>query len=70
MQEGEITQWHVTVGQAIGEGDVLADIETDKINAELEAPAAGVIETIIVPAGDTARVGEVVATIRTTVSRE
>ncbi len=48
-----IAEWHVEVGAAVSEGDILADIETDKATIELEADADGVVGALLVPAGDT-----------------
>ena len=64
MQEGTISAWHVAAGDAVSEGDVLATVETDKVDADLEAPATGVLDEIIVEAGSTVEVGSVIARIR------
>jgi pyruvate/2-oxoglutarate dehydrogenase complex dihydrolipoamide acyltransferase (E2) component len=66
MQEGTISAWHVAAGDAVSEGDVLATVETDKVDADLEAPASGVLDEIIVQAGTTVEVGSVIARIRST----
>lgn len=63
MQEGTVTKWHVTEGDEVEEGQPIADIVTDKIDAELEAPVAGVVSKRCVVAGDVAAVGSVVAVI-------
>jgi pyruvate/2-oxoglutarate dehydrogenase complex dihydrolipoamide acyltransferase (E2) component len=64
MQEGTIASWHVSAGDTVDEGDVLATVETDKVDADLEAPASGVLEEILVQAGSTVEVGSVLARIR------
>jgi pyruvate/2-oxoglutarate dehydrogenase complex dihydrolipoamide acyltransferase (E2) component len=64
MQEGTISAWHVAAGDTVSEGDVLATVETDKVDADLEAPASGVLDEIIVEAGSTVEVGSVIARIR------
>ncbi len=66
MQEGTISAWHVAAGDPVSEGDVLATVETDKVDADLEAPASGVLDEIIVQAGTTVEVGSVIARIRST----
>ncbi len=43
MQEGKIVQWLKAVGDKVEEGEGLLEIETDKVNMEVEAPAAGVL---------------------------
>lgn len=65
MQEGTITEWQAAVGDEVAEGQVLATIETEKVDAEIEAPASGVLEEILVSAGETVEVGTVIARINT-----
>ncbi len=50
MEEGVLARWLVGEGDRIALGDVIAEIETDKATMEYEAPAAGVIAKVIVPA--------------------
>lgn len=61
MQEGTISSWLKAVGDTVREGDVIAEIETEKVNAELEAPVDGTIAEILVAPGQTVDVGTVVA---------
>ena len=63
MQEGTITEWYVEVGDEVLEGDVIAEVETEKVNGEVEAPASGTISEIAVAAGETAEVGTVLARV-------
>lgn len=63
MQEGTITEWYVEVGDEVLEGDVIAEVETEKVNGEVEAPANGTISEIAVAAGETAEVGTVLARV-------
>jgi pyruvate/2-oxoglutarate dehydrogenase complex dihydrolipoamide acyltransferase (E2) component len=63
MEEGVLVSWEKAVGDAVDEGEVLALIETDKIETELPAPAAGVITRLLVGEGDTVPVGTVIAII-------
>ncbi len=64
MQEGTISKWLVKVGHDLKEGDVIATVETEKVDTELEAPETGVLEEILVEAGSTVAVGTVLARIR------
>lgn len=64
MQEGTLARWTVAEGDAVQEGDPIAEIVTDKVDAELEAPATGVITRLCVTAGDVVSVGAVVAIIQ------
>ena len=63
MDVGVIVEWHKGEGDAIKAGEHIADIETDKAVAELEAPEDGVIEKILVPAGSEVAVETPLATL-------
>lgn len=63
MQEATLTKWRVSPGDEVEEGQALADVETDKIDAELEAPAAGVVTELLVEAGSVVAVGAPVAVL-------
>ncbi len=63
MTEGVISEWLVAEGAEVKRGDILAEIETDKATMELEAYDSGTLTRILVPAGKTVPIGEVVATI-------
>jgi pyruvate dehydrogenase E2 component (dihydrolipoyllysine-residue acetyltransferase) len=63
MEEGTIVKWTKNEGDAVKVGDVLAEIETDKANMEMEALAAGVLRKILVPAGGKAPVGALIGVI-------
>lgn len=61
--EGTLARWHKKVGDAINAGDVLADLETDKVNVEVTATDAGVVTALLKAEGDSVAVGEVIATV-------
>src|SRR6186713_1873267 len=63
MEEGLIVKWSKKEGDTIKVGDVLAEVETDKANMEMEALAAGVLRKIFVPAGQKAPVAGLIAVI-------
>lgn len=63
MQEGTLATWNVAEGEEVEEGQSLAVIQTDKVDADLEAPVAGVLRKHCVAAGDVAPVGTVLAII-------
>lgn len=63
MEEGTIHAWKVAEGATVKAGDLLFEIETDKANMEIEAPAAGVLGKILVKEGVPTPVGAVVAYI-------
>ena len=51
MEEGTVAKWYKKVGDEVNEGDILAEIETDKATMELESPDDGKIEKIFVKEG-------------------
>jgi pyruvate dehydrogenase E2 component (dihydrolipoamide acetyltransferase) len=63
MEEGQIIQWLKSEGDEVKNGDVLAEIETDKATMELVARGDGVLRKILKAEGATAPVGEVIGVI-------
>jgi pyruvate dehydrogenase E2 component (dihydrolipoamide acetyltransferase) len=63
MEEGQLVQWLKSEGDEVSNGDVLAEIETDKATMELVARGEGVLRKIFVEAGGVAPVGSVIAVI-------
>ena len=63
MQEGTITRWLKKPGDEVKRGDVVAEVETDKANMEIEAYDSGVLQQILVQEGETAPIGQVIAVI-------
>ena len=63
MEEGTIVKWSKKEGDPVKVGDVLAEIETDKANMEMEALGAGVLRKILVQAGGKAPVGNLIGVI-------
>jgi 2-oxoglutarate dehydrogenase E2 component (dihydrolipoamide succinyltransferase) len=63
ITEGTISNWVVKEGDHVQEGDVLLELETDKVNMEVPAVQAGVVKQILKQTGETVEVGEVVAHI-------
>jgi len=51
MERGTVVKWYKVEGQAVHEGEPLAQIETDKITNDMEAPASGVLLKILVAEG-------------------
>ena len=51
MEEGTVTKWFKKIGDQVKEGDILAEIETDKVVIEVTAPTDGVMGKIIVDEG-------------------
>lgn len=61
MQEAVVGDWLVAVGDEVTEGQPLVTVESDKVDADVESPGSGVIAEILVPTGETAEVGAVIA---------
>ncbi|WP_342420285.1 2-oxoglutarate dehydrogenase complex dihydrolipoyllysine-residue succinyltransferase [Paenibacillus sp. FSL E2-0178] len=63
ISEGTIYKWLVKEGDTVGQGDVLAELETDKVNLEISAEEDGVISSILRQAGENVAVGEAIGII-------
>ena len=63
MEEGEVVKWLKEEGDPVAQGDILAEIETDKATMELVARGEGVLRKILVAEGVAAPVGDVIAII-------
>ena len=63
MEAGTLSTWLKSEGDVVEIGDVLAEIETDKVSMELTAEDAGVLQEIIAGEGDAVPVGEAIAVI-------
>jgi pyruvate dehydrogenase E2 component (dihydrolipoamide acetyltransferase) len=63
VAEGTIVRWIKKVGDPVDRDEPLFEISTDKVDAEIPAPAAGVLTAIAVQEGETVPVNSVVATI-------
>jgi 2-oxoglutarate dehydrogenase E2 component (dihydrolipoamide succinyltransferase) len=61
--EGTITKWLKNVGDPVQRDEPLFEISTDKVDAEIPSPEAGVLTEIKIPAGQTAQINTVVAVI-------
>lgn len=63
LVEATVGQWLRQVGEQVQVGDPVVELETDKVNLEVAAPAAGVVERITKQAGETVGIGEVLGLI-------
>lgn len=64
VTEGTIVSWFKKEGEFVQEGDVLLELETDKVNLEISAEQSGVLQKILKTEGETVHVGEVIAHIQ------
>ncbi len=63
MEEGKILRWIKQEGDQVKRGESLAEVETDKVNIEIESFASGVLRKILVPEGESAPIGAGIALI-------
>lgn len=70
VHEAEILALPVTIGQAVVEGDIIMEIETDKAAVEIPSPYTGTVREILVGVGQMAVVGDVLITFTTDASRK
>ena len=63
VADATVGRWLKSEGDAVKSGEALVELETDKINFEVEAEQDGVLESISKNEGDTVNVGEVIGTI-------
>ncbi len=63
ITEGTIISWSVKVGDTINEDDILFEVNTAKVSAEIPSPVSGKILEILFKEGDTVSVGTVVAVV-------
>ena len=63
MSAGTLTAWKVKPGDAVNRGDIVAVVETDKADVEVEVFAGGVVETLLVEPGTKVPVGTPLAVI-------
>lgn len=64
MTEGTVTEWYRDEGDTVKEGEPLFQIETQKLQNDIEAPVSGVLSKIIAKIGETVPCLEPVAEIR------
>ena len=65
VTEGTIGRWLKKPGDRVGRDEAIVEVITDKVNAEIPAPAAGVLERISAPEGTVVAVGQEIAFVAT-----
>jgi len=63
MQDATISSWLKAEGDAVESGEPIVEVETDKVQAAIEAPIAGTLTQRAAAVGDVVRVGALVAII-------
>src|SRR6476646_5302565 len=61
VTEGIVLEWHVAEGDFVNEGDTVVEVSTDKVDAEVPAPADGTITKLLVSVDDEVPVGSPLA---------
>ena len=63
MEDGELMEWTVSVGDTIALGQEVANVETDKITGVVESPVAGTVQRLVAQPGDVLTVGSLLAVV-------
>jgi pyruvate/2-oxoglutarate dehydrogenase complex dihydrolipoamide acyltransferase (E2) component len=63
LEVGTVTRWLKRPGERVAGGEPLVEVETDKVNCEVESPCDGVLAEILAAEGQSVPVGEVIARI-------
>ena len=61
--EATVARWHKKEGDPVNVGDILVELETDKVNLEVGAKSSGILAKVDVPEGGDVKVGDVLGTI-------
>jgi 2-oxoglutarate dehydrogenase E2 component (dihydrolipoamide succinyltransferase) len=64
VTDARVIRWLKQQGEAVAAGEALVELETDKVNVEVAAPQAGVLEKIAHGAGADVKIGEVLGSIQ------
>lgn len=65
QETGTLLRWFKAPGEKVSKGEMLMEVETDKANVEIEAPASGILSDVSAQPGDVIPVGQVIARIAT-----
>jgi 2-oxoglutarate dehydrogenase E2 component (dihydrolipoamide succinyltransferase) len=69
VDEAYLTKWFKAPGEWVDEFEALIEVNTDKVDTEVPCPASGVLKEILVPAGNIARAGDLLAVIETALAQ-
>jgi 2-oxoglutarate dehydrogenase E1 component len=61
VTEGIVLEWHVAEGDSVAEGDTVVEVSTDKVDAEVPAPASGIVTKLLASVDDEVKVGQPLA---------
>src|SRR6266536_422750 len=63
VTEGTVLEWHVSEGDSVEEGQTMVEVSTDKVDAEVPAPASGTVTKLLVDVDEEIEVGKPMAEI-------
>ncbi|MCH8909001.1 MAG: biotin/lipoyl-binding protein [Candidatus Heimdallarchaeota archaeon] len=63
VHEGEILEWHVAIGDVVKVEQLLLEVNTEKVNAEITSPVSGTVDSLEFDVGDIVKVGQVLIKI-------
>ena len=63
MTEGDLASWQVAVGDRVEVGQLVCEVETDKITGQVESPVAGIVRRLVAAPGDNVPVGGLLAVV-------
>ncbi|MHB8767132.1 MAG: alpha/beta fold hydrolase, partial [Deferrisomatales bacterium] len=63
MEEATVVAWHARLGERVAKGQDLVELETEKMVNVVPAPGDGVLQEVLVPEGDVARVGDLLGVV-------
>ena len=63
MKEGKVSKWLKHEGDSVEKGEILFEVETEKITNKIESPKTGILFQVVVPEGATVPVGTILAVI-------
>lgn len=61
--EAVVARWYKAEGEPVTKGEPLFEVETGKVSLDIESLATGILRRVLVPAGDEAEIGDVLALI-------
>ncbi|TVR22161.1 MAG: biotin/lipoyl-binding protein, partial [Ilumatobacter sp.] len=70
MEFGTVVEWLVAEGDEVSKGDIVAVVDTDKADIDVEIFESGVIDELLVPEGERVEVGTPLARLRSTADGE
>ncbi|MFL0270029.1 biotin/lipoyl-containing protein [Candidatus Clostridium radicumherbarum] len=63
MEKGVLAGWNIKIGDRVKKGDIIFEVETDKVVSEIESMEEGILKESFFEEGDEVKVGETIAVI-------